>query len=157
MNRTRRRPPRERLHDFHGRVGADLDAPAGFQFAPRVAHGEPAAGGQRAHEEELRGFRAAAAIARPQQPRRHHAGRVHDDDVDGRDETGQVAELRVPDRAGGPLEDEQTARGAVGERILSDEVRRQVVGEIAGAQAAGHASKIVGCSAVWGGVNPKWR
>src|SRR5882762_1207169 len=96
----------------------------------------------------------APAESRPARP----LPAFHEDEqVTGQDQIDDVAKMQVPCRPGRTLEHEQAARGAVGERLLSNAVGGEVIVKIAGLKNARHASKIVGCSALLGGVKPKWR
>jgi len=66
------------------------------------------------------------------QSRRDHAGNVEDQDVFGRDQLDDVAEPGMADDAFRALQNEQATRRAVGEGVLRDERRGEIVFEVGG-------------------------
>ena len=73
---------------------------------------------------------------------RHDAGVVDDDEITGAEELRQVADVAVRDAAVGPPHDEQPRRRAVGERLLRDQLGRQmVVVRVGGVRVGGGHSR----------------
>lgn len=70
---------------------------------------------------------AAGGGAAADEPRGHDAGVVDDDEIAGREELGQVADVAVVDRAVGAAEHEQPGVGSALQRLLCDQLFGEVV------------------------------
>ena len=70
--------PAQHLHDLHGAVVAENDPPTRLELAARVAHGEPGAVRELAHQEQL-GPASTLHVARlplPVEASRNHSRRI---------------------------------------------------------------------------------
>ena len=84
---------------------------------------------------------AARGRAAADEPGRHDACVVHDDEIARCEDVGQVADPAVLERAGGPMHHEQSCRRAIGERLLGDQFGGQVV---VVKIRVGHAANVAG-------------
>ncbi len=143
----------------------EADALAGAQLAAGADQRLPiaAAGGDRAHQHHLHpaaeilvalgivfadGQRAHAG-AMAEEARGKDAGIVEDKAIAGAEVGGEVAEGAIFPAAGGAVHDQHAGGGAVGERLLRDQLRRQVVIEI-GEVHSGRAVPPMLTIAAWG-------
>src|SRR5216684_3015139 len=167
-NRTRRRPP-----PSTSTISAALSSPnrtrrPGLSLppgCPKASH-VPSGSSRTSSSSPLPG---------PAESRRDNARHVEDEHVLGGHECDELREAQVAHLPARAVQDEQAARGAVGQGMLGDELRRQLVVEVGrpihehlSRQADGrdprerrrralYRSKIVGCSETLGGVKPKCR
>jgi len=73
----------------------------------------------------------AARDAAAKEPRRKHPRVVHDDEVAGAQQLRQVRDRPVLDRTAAAVEAQQTGRAALRDRLLRDELGRQIEVEVA--------------------------
>ncbi len=82
-------------------------------------------------------FDAPAAGFAPEQTRRNDPGVIENHQVTGLEETGQIGENTVVERTGIPVQVQQPAGRAFGERFLGDQFRRQIESEITAVHGRG--------------------
>ena len=125
--------PFEDLGLEHHAVPLEPHAATGAQLLPGMHQRVPAILVEAPEQQAL--HLAAARRAVPVQARRKHARVVHDHQVAGREQVWQIARVRACDRAARAVDDHQAGRRALGCRVLSDELGRQVEIEIRDAHA----------------------
>src|SRR5437899_1737066 len=129
-------PTAQPLDALDRAVVAESYRAPGLELPAGVPQREPGPVGQLAHQQELGcTTRAPGPGSRdpgPVQSRRDHAGNVEDQDVFGRDQLDDVAEPGMADDAVRALQNEQATRRAVGEGVLRDERRGEIVFEVGG-------------------------
>src|SRR5207247_265242 len=113
------------LGDFYRELRSNLHSPAWAQLAARRHHRLPPAITAR-HGPEEENFRAGAARTRPEQSCFHHACRVDDEDVAGRNEVDEIAEVTMLDRFVVASHHHESTCRPIRERLLRDELRRQL-------------------------------
>ena len=111
------------------------DARAGAKPLPGMHEGVPAPVAARGQEQAL--DRSPARHPPAQQPRGDHPRVVDDEQIARREEGGKRPDGVVPEAAGGPVEDEQAGRLALGRRGLGDSVGGEVEVEVGDAHGGG--------------------
>ena len=112
------------VFDARAEAGRDVHDRARPQPASRPQHRLPQLGAARADQQQLG---RAPARPGPQQSRGEDAAAVQDDEVVGPEQLGQLVEAVMREPAARALEHEQPRRVALGERLLRDQLGRQLV------------------------------
>ena len=118
--------PAEHLYDLDCAILANSDAAAGLEFSSGMPHREPHAIRQLTDQQDLR----VSRVSSPVQPRGYDARRIEDQQIAGGNQREEIAEVQMSRVTRGAIEDEEPARGSVGQRMLGDLLRGEIVVEI---------------------------
>ena len=114
------------MHAFKHHPGA------GFQFLPRVNQRLPETWGRSPQPPDEQALHCATAgHTTADQTRRKHSRVVHDDDIAGLKQFGELADGGMGDRPGRPIEVEQSRGAALAGWFLRDQVGGKIEVEVA--------------------------